>query len=104
MFSRLCRQWPRAINVETMLALAHYAERWNPAESAVVAERMRRDAVSLRRAVFMLSLGMMVGNSSVYGPFDLQEAASAYYLMRERLLALYETNHAGRYERLAAAL
>ena len=91
-------------NSEVLVALAQYVRRWNPAESAVFAERMRRDAVSLRRAVFMLSFGVMVGNNSVYGPFNLQEAASAYYLMRERLLALYETNHAGRYERLAAAL
>jgi hypothetical protein len=40
----------------------------------------------------------------VHGPFHVQEAASAYYLMRRRLLALYETSHVGRYSRLAAAL
>jgi hypothetical protein len=30
--------------------------------------------------------------------------ASSYYLMRQRLLVLYETNHAGLYPRLAEAL
>ena len=34
----------------------------------------------------------------------VQEAASAYYLMRARLLALYETSHAGRYPALSAVL
>lgn len=38
------------------------------------------------------------------GAFNVQEAASAYWLMRERLLALYQTSHAGRYPRLVDAL
>jgi hypothetical protein len=37
-------------------------------------------------------------------PFNVHEAASAYYLMRQRLLALYETSHAGLYPALAAVL
>jgi hypothetical protein len=37
-------------------------------------------------------------------PFHLHEAASSYYLMRQRLLALYQTSHAGLYPRLAEVL
>jgi hypothetical protein len=91
-------------NAEILIALAGYAQRWNFDESVVVAERMRRDGVALRRAVFELSLGVALGDTRTRGPFSVQEAAGAYYLMRQRLLALYETSHAGRYEQLAAAM
>jgi hypothetical protein len=37
-------------------------------------------------------------------PFYIHEASAAYYLMRQRLLALYETSHAGLLPRLSAAL
>ena len=89
-------------NAEVLVALAGYAQRWNFEESVVVAERMRRDAVALRRATFRLSLLFSLGYGKVRGPFNVQEAASAYYLMRQRLLALYETSHMGRYPALAA--
>ncbi len=91
-------------NAEVLIALAGYAQRWNPEESAIVAERMRRDGVTLRRAALRLSLGFMAQQGDVCGPFNVQEAASAYYLMTQRLLALYQTSHAGRYPRLAAVL
>jgi hypothetical protein len=90
-------------NAEILIALAGYAQRWNSDESVIVAERMRRDGVKLRRATSKLSMSFLIG-FGVHGPFHVQEAASAYYLMRRRLLALYETSHAGRYSRLAAAL
>jgi hypothetical protein len=90
-------------NAEILIALAGYAQRWNLDESVIVAERMRRDGIKLRRATSKLSMSFLVG-FGVHGPFHVQEAASAYYLMRRRLLALYETSHVGRYSRLAAAL
>jgi len=37
-------------------------------------------------------------------PLEAQEASSAYYLMRQRLLSLYETSHVCRYPVLAAVL
>ncbi len=93
-----------ADNAEILIALAGYAQRWNFEESVVVAERMRLDGVNLRRATNRLSLGLLFGYGKVSGPFHMQEAVCAYYLMRQRLLALYETSHAGRYPQLAAAL
>ncbi len=95
-------------NAEIMLALAAYAQRWNFEEAVVVTERMRLDAASLRRAVRRVELGMIPAGLLLHFrltlPLHAQEASSAYYLMRQRLLALYETSHVSRYPTLAAAL
>ena len=91
-------------NAQILIALAGYAQRWNPDESIIVAERMRRDGITLRRAALKLSVGMLSARGNVLGPFNVQEAATAYYLMRERLLALYRTSHIGRHSQLAAVL
>ncbi len=91
-------------NAEILMALASYAQRWSLDESIIVCERMRRDGLMLRRATFALSLSLTLGYDKVQVPFSVQEAAGAYYLMRARLLALYETTHAGRFPELAATL
>ena len=91
-------------NATTLLAIAGFASQWNYAESVIVAERMRHDALNLRKATFRIALGIFLNYGRARGPFYVQEAASAYYLMRARLLALYETSHAGRYPALSAAL
>ena len=93
-----------AANADVLLALAGYAQRWNPKESLIVAERMRRDGIALRRASRKLLLSLPLGLGRARGPFNVQEAAGAYYLMRQRLLALYETSHVGRYPQLAAVV
>ncbi len=91
-------------NADVLLALAGFAQQWNFEEGVIVAERMRRDAKALKRAARRVSLGLIFGYDKAHGPFSLQEAASSYYLMRRRLLALYETSHVGRYPALAAAV
>jgi hypothetical protein len=95
-------------NAEIMLALAAYAQRWNFEEAVIVTERMRLDAASLRRAVRRVEIGMIPARLFLRFrltlPLHAQEASSAYYLMRQRLLALYETSHVSRYPTLAAAL
>jgi hypothetical protein len=88
-------------NGRILIALASYVERWNYEEGIIIAERMRRDGLQLRRSVTRIMLETFLGMKKVHFPFYLQEAAAAYYLMRQRLLALYETNHAGLYPRLA---
>ena len=65
---------------------------------------MRREALLLRRAVSKIHVGLIWGYGRAMGPFCVQEAASAYYLMRLRLLALYETSHVGRHGRLSIAV
>lgn len=91
-------------NADVLIALAAYAQRWNFDEGTIVAERMRHDGLAMRRATRRITIGLLLGYGRVRGPFYVHEAASSYYLMRQRLLALYETSHVGRYPDLAAAL
>lgn len=95
-------------NAEIMLQLAAHAQQWNFEEGVIVTERMRRDALrlrtSVRRVEMALVLHSVMHRSTTLIPFHLHEAASAYYLMRQRLLALYQTSHAGLYPRLAEIL
>jgi hypothetical protein len=95
-------------NATVLIALAVFAERWNFNEGVIVAQRMRRDGLALRRAVRAIEWGIYrqvwLNWNTTTQPFRLQEAAASYYLMKQRLLALYETSHAGLYPRLAQAL
>ena len=95
-------------NADLLLAFAAHAAQWNEEEGVIVAERMRRDALRLRSAVRQIQLGMLsqlvTGRHWISVPFQLQEAASAYYLMRQRLLALYETSHMALLPQLAQAV
>lgn len=95
-------------NAKVMLALAAYAQRWNFEEGVIVTERMRRDALQLRSAVRRVQLGLLpyrvFRSFGLQLPFHLHEAVSAYYLMHQRLLALYQTSHAGLYPALAATM
>ncbi len=91
-------------NAGVLIALASYVERWNFDEGVVIAERMRRDGLQLRRAVTRVMIGTFLGRGRVRIPFYLHEAASSYYLMRQRLLALYRANHVGLYPLLAEAV
>jgi hypothetical protein len=95
-------------NAQLMLLLAAHAQRWNFDEGVIVTERIRRDALRLRQAVRRVEIALMfhgvLHRSATLIPFYLHEAASAYYLMRQRLLALYQTSHAGLYPRLVEVL
>lgn len=95
-------------NAHLMLLLAAHAQRWNFDEGVIVTERIRRDALRLRQSVRRVEIALMfhsvLRRSATLIPFYLHEAASAYYLMRQRLLALYQTSHAGLYPRLVEVL
>jgi hypothetical protein len=95
-------------NAKLMVLLAAHAQQWNFDEGVIVTERMRRDAVRLRSSVrrieMALTFHLVLRRSATLIPFHLHEAASAYYLMRQRLLALYQTSHSGLYPRLAEVL
>jgi hypothetical protein len=95
-------------NAELMLMLAAHAQRWNFDEGVIVTERIRRDGVrlenSIRRVEMALLFHSLMRRSTTLIPFHLHEAASSYYLMRQRLLALYQTSHSGLYPRLAQIL
>lgn len=95
-------------NAEVMMALAACAQQWNFTEAVIVTERMRMDAALLRRALRRVELGLisfrLLRRYQLTLPLYAQEASSAYYLMHQRLLCLYQTSHAGLYPRLAEAL
>jgi hypothetical protein len=91
-------------NADLLIALAAYVQRWNFEEGVIVTERMRHDAMQLKRAIFRIRFDMMLHRSQIHAPFYIHQAASSYYLMTRRLLALYETSHAGLLPRLAEAL
>ena len=91
-------------NADLLIALAAYVQRWNFEEGVIVTERMRHDAMQLKRAIFRLRFDMMIRRSQIRAPFYIHQAASSYYLMTRRLLALYETSHAGLLPRLAETL
>jgi hypothetical protein len=98
-----------AENAQVLLSLAAYAQQWNFEEGVIVAERMRRDALTLRRAVYRIAWRkaaflLLPRRLRVLEAFDLDEAVSSYHLMCQRLLALYQTSHAGLYPALAEIL
>jgi hypothetical protein len=90
-------------NADLLIALAAYVQRWNFEEGVIVTERMRHDAVQLKRAIFRLRFDMMVRRTQLRAPFYIHQAASSYYLMTRRLLALYETSHSGLLPQLSQA-
>lgn len=91
-------------NAQVMLDLAIFVQRWNFEDATVVAEIMRRDAARLQKAISQIEMAMLLRRSSLRIPFYIHEASAAYYLMRQRLLALYETSHAGLLPQLVQAL
>ena len=91
-------------NADLLIALAAYVQRWNFDEGVIVAERMRHDAVQLKRAIFRIRFDMTIRRTQLRVPFYIHQAAASYYLMTKRLTALYETSHAGLLPRLAQSM
>lgn len=92
-------------NAEIICALAAYAVRWNFDEAVIVTERIRREALTIRRAIAKATrYGFVEPVKRVHAPFHLYEVAVAYHLMRTRVLTLYQASHAGLYPQLAASL
>jgi hypothetical protein len=91
-------------NASVLIALAAYVQQWNHKEATVVAERMRRDSIQLKKAVRHIRLGLLLHRHPSGQPFYVNDAAAAYYLMTQRLLTLYQTNHEGLLPQLSQAL
>lgn len=91
-------------NASVLIALAAYAQRWNTKEAILVAERMRRDAIQLKKALRHIRLGLLLHRHPSGQPFYVHDAAASYYLMTQRLLTLYQISHQGRLRQLAEAL
>lgn len=91
-------------NADIMIELAAYVRLWSFDEAIIVSERIRYDAIILKRALFRIRLHRLFTTYQLHVPFHAQQAASSYYLMTRRLLALYETNQYLLYPRLVEAL
>lgn len=91
-------------NALILIALAAYAQQWNYQEAVFTAEHMRRDAARLKKAVRHVRLGLLLHRHATGQPFHVLDAAAAYYLMTQRLLALYKVNHQSLLPQLAQAL
>lgn len=91
-------------NAQILIALAAYVQRWNFTEAIVVAERMHQDALLLRRSLFRIQLGFWLSAARLKTPFHLHMAAASYYLMTQRVRALYEANQFVLAPQLSAAL
>ena len=91
-------------NAAVMLELALYAERWNAEQAPVISEIIRRDGVRLNKAVNRIVLAHFFHFGSLDTAFNLQEAASSYFLMRGRLVGLYRNSHSALLLRLEAVL
>jgi hypothetical protein len=79
-------------NIAILLALVHYIHRCDPSRSTEVAHQMERDALALRRALIALGLNMLGMKSAVNGPACVNEAASSYYLMKERVMLVKDSS------------
>ncbi len=91
-------------NAELMLELATFAEQWQHPEAALTAELVRRDGVRIKHLVTRMQFSLVMRKVHVSLAFDVQEAAATYFLMRGRLLGLYQVCHIARTPALAAAL
>jgi len=79
-------------NTQVLLAMVSYAQHWDPLGSIEVAKQMRRDALALHRAIIGIGLGLPGVHCSSQVRICVHEAASAYYLMRQRLLVFYDAH------------
>ncbi len=91
-------------NSKVLIALAAHVQQWNYTQAVVVAERMRRDAVQIRRALLKAELELLLSRKWIRMPFYIHDLASSYYLMTQRLIALYQISHVGLLPRLREAL
>src|ERR1700739_3129077 len=78
-------------NADLFINLAAYVQHWHFTEAVVVAERIRQGSILLKRALFRIRIHTMLTSSAPRLPFYVHQAAASYYLMTQRLLALYET-------------
>jgi hypothetical protein len=90
-------------NAGVLIDLASYVRRWNP-EATAVAEQLRLDANEIRNALFRINWARRRGRLAASFPIQASRAAAAYYLMTQRVCALYEISQEGLLAQLKAAI
>jgi hypothetical protein len=95
-------------NADLIIALAAYVRRWNYTEAVIVSERVRHDSFVLKQALFQIQLEILwqflFHKRQMRSPFYIHQITSAYYLMRQRVLMLYQYHQYILYPRLAEIL
>jgi hypothetical protein len=88
-------------NVDVMIAIAARAQGGDdPKGAGETLELMRRDANKVKSAIVGQGIGRTLGYGKHRVGSYVTEATAAYYLMVQRLLAIYERGHAVRSEYL----
>ena len=90
-------------NAEVLVDLASYVSRWNP-EALVVAEQLRLDANEIKIAISRIEKAGRRGRLEASFSVQASRAAAAYYLMTQRVYALYEISQSGLLAELKAAI
>jgi hypothetical protein len=90
-------------NAEVLIDLAYYVNRWNP-DALVVAEQLRLDAREIKSALSRIQSERRRGRLAASFSNQASRAAAAYYLMTQRVCALYEISQAGLLDQLKAAI
>lgn len=91
-------------NVQAMLDLAVFAESWTGHIGLLLAELVRQDAIELRRAIVSLCMGYVLRRSGDRCRRGLGSVLYVYNSAGSRLVALYETTHAGLYPQVLMAI
>ncbi len=79
-------------NCAVLVDLAFYVQQWYP-EASVVAEQLRLNAREIQWHVGRLKSAAQTGKLEIFFSDYAQPAITTYYLMTQRVLALYETYH-----------
>ena len=90
-------------NADVLVDLASYVSRWNP-EALVVAEQLRLDANEIKIAISRIQKAGRRGRLEASFSIQASRAAAAYYLMTQRVYALYEISQSGLLAQLKAAI
>jgi hypothetical protein len=90
-------------NAEVLIDLASYVSRWNP-EAVTVAEQLRLDAGEIKNALSSIERARRKGRLASVFAVQAPRAAAAYYLMTQRVYALYAINQAALLGQLKAAI
>lgn len=83
-------------NAATMLELAEYAERWNPACGPVFADLVRVEVGRMRRLTFRLCLGRMLLVGGEQFRSTLAATLECHSALKLRVRAIYQECHVGR--------
>src|SRR5581483_526032 len=81
-------------NAGVLIDLASYVSRWNP-EAYIVAEQLRLDAHDIKNALSQIERAQRKGKLAYSFSVQASRATAAYYLMTQRVCALYEISNAG---------